>query len=118
MPISYWSSDLCSSYLGAGNDQLARRERNRYHARVSRERRRNHGKACPHFATKSVLMLTLPDCSSIEKVLEESLEHLEKENEVIAEANEKLTRMVRFTVIDRKSVVEGKSLSVRVDLGC
>src|SRR3546814_20715156 len=88
MRISDWSSDVCSSDLSNKNG-FARRFRRGNEGSVGRYHARSHG----------AVALLLSDRRAFHAIARGSASGL------------------RGTRADRKSVVEGKSVSVRVDLG-
>src|SRR3546814_13241486 len=99
MRISDWSSDVCSSDL--------------QHARMQPVFRHLVGEARPSFA---------PACGPSQVVLAQALPvagvGLRDPFGEWTPAPGRFPLQYVFEIRDRKSVVEGKSVSVRVDLGC
>src|SRR3546814_11498632 len=117
MPISDWSSDVCSSDLRRGRDAGLRPlgHGGRGHQQRERERRAvymsKHGKA-----VLIVRVIIVRGTVSIAKVRARGF-GAQWRSVSIPSAASKSWSNGRRRAADRKSVVEGKSVSVRVDLG-
>src|SRR3546814_19190040 len=103
MRISDWSSDRCSSDLAAAQeDEMARRAR------------RNHSGA---FKAK-VALAAIRGEKTLAELAQQFDVHPNQITAWRAQLPEGAAEAVGGSAGDRKGVVEGKSVAVRVDLGC